>query len=107
MGRLLSLLLPALLLAGCGTTWEEWADDAWAAECSRMEECGILSQLHWTLEECLGSRLGDTGGEAAACAAFDPARARSCLDQVESVTCEDYLLGRNMDDCEQVCGDPW
>jgi len=105
MTRMKRLILSSvLMLAGC-YDYGTFLDEAWAEECARMDECGLLAQLNWTLEECVASRDADTGTFLdGACDTFDKNAGQSCVSAIQSVSCEDYLGGRGMDDCDLVCG---
>ena len=92
---------------GCGITYPEYLDETWAAECARMEECGFLGQIDWTLEDCLSSRPEDAESTTATtCDAYDHKKASECLTALQTVPCDSYLEGRRMEACNLVCENP-
>lgn len=99
--RVSLLLLALVLLPACSYPYAEYLSDAVTALCDRYQECGQLEVLDWTIEECLS--LGETDTGLAECPGYDKGDAKDCVEQRQSVSCEDLLAGRGMDSCLLVC----
>ena len=84
-------------------TVAEFSQDVLEAMCNKMDECGWLDDLGWTLEECLEQGPSDTAGGDEECEDFSPVAAEACIEAIEESTCEDYAEGVGLDVCEQVC----
>lgn len=94
-------LFALVALAGCGYSEDSFEEDMIDAMCNKMDECGWLDDLGWTLDECLNQSSTDTGGEE--CVDYDGGAAKDCVTAVEDATCDDYAAGTGLDVCEDVC----
>ena len=83
-------------------TQEEFNEALIEAMCNKMDECGWLETLGWTLEECLNQGQTDTGGESP-CEDFNPVAAQACVRAIEKATCDDYAAGIGLEACDDVC----
>ncbi len=96
----LPFLLALLGLAACGYSEDAYEEDLINAMCNKMDECGWLEELQWTLDECLNQSSEDTGGE---CVDYDGAAAKECVTAIEDATCDDYAAGIGREVCDDVC----
>lgn len=60
-----TLILVSLgLLGACGYSYDTFSNDATEAMCNKMDECGLLDQVGWTMDDCLNTSnqgASDTG----------------------------------------------
>lgn len=104
----MSLLLLLGALTGCYTK-EEFQTDYNTSTCEWFDSCGFLPALGYdSVDECIDERdrLDDRDSEEGIdnCAEYDPDNAKTCIEDLESLSCEDYEEEFSAS-CEAACGD--
>ena len=92
------VLLPSL---ACGHGFDAYVQELSSAACEKMDDCGDLEVLGWTVQDCTQAYLEDYSSTT--CEDFRWSQGQDCLDEIEATTCEDFRAGLGMESCEQVC----
>jgi len=110
--RSFMLVILLSLLMGCFSEMD-YAEGYWTAHCERVLECydgdSADALSYDDVDQCVVYNeisLADTRAEVEAedCA-YAPQAAQDCIDELASVSCDDFLSGDFMEACEAVCAD--
>ncbi len=94
-------ILPILLLMSCSSGFEGYTEDLSWTSCQKMEDCGDLETMGWTLEQCAQAYLDLYSSST--CDDFDRAASGSCLDAIQESSCDEYRSGIGLEPCDEVC----
>jgi hypothetical protein len=82
--------------------YDAFVDDFLLAACGKLQECGLFND-QFTYEDCLALNFESDTGEPWVCQDYDCEVAATCIEQMEAVSCEEYIDGVGYPACEQYC----
>jgi hypothetical protein len=101
-----------VFLAACGMSEEQFAEEMVAASCNKMVECFgdelLVAMGYDSVDECIAGGSEEAEAEVATedCANYDAKKARECIEQFESVSCDSLNDGSaDLSACETMCGE--
>lgn len=80
-----------------GYEYTDFLEDYARAVCGKFDDCGYLND-YFSMEDCLAA-LRSSGD----CGDFDCDAARTCVEDILTVSCDDLAQGHGFDACARVC----
>lgn len=88
--------------AGENYDYDEFGDDMLLAACDKFAACDLFTD-YFTYQDCLALSDVEDTGEPWRCADFDCEAGFDCVTAYQTVSCDDFMNGVGLDDCEDVC----
>ena len=96
-------MLPVVLLIGCYSE-NKFAEDWATANCTLYDDCDYLSYQSFSdFEECYDEEVVDLHPDSQSDCDYDAKLAKTCVENVNQMSCEDLYEGDFPTACSKAC----